>query len=342
MGLNPVRPAYRISANEQDITAAILDRFVSLHLTDDTGLDSDTLEVVLSDHDSTRPLRIPSKGAELELWLGYDGTTRRMGLFVCDEVEKSGWPGRMTIRARAAIYEQTPKGKTDLQTQKTRSWPKDTKLADMVAKIAKEHGMKPAVAKSLQAIKLPHIDQTDESDISFLLRVAKTYDAMVKPGDGKLVVAKRGESKSASGDELPVVLMTADQVTDWRYSESSKESPGTVVAYWHDTRATAKKQSVTVGSGDPTKRLRHNYPTQEAAKAAAQSELDKRKRGEKKFSGTLPGNPNLLAEGRLVLSGFGEGPDGEWLLKRVEHDLAEGGYVCRVECEKPTDGGGDE
>jgi phage protein D len=340
MGLNPVQPAITILANEADITLAIQDRLRSIRFTDSTGMESDTLEIVLADHDPAAPLRIPPKGAELELFLGYDASTRRMGLFACDEIEKSGWPGTMTLRARAAIYEKTPKGKTDLQTQKTRSWPKGTKLGDMVAKIAKEHGMEPAVAKSLKATVLPHLDQTDESDISFLLRVAKTYDAAVKPGGGKLVLAKRGESKSASGEDLPVVLMTADQVTDWRYNESSKEAPGGVIAYWHDTKG-ARKKEVKVGDDDPTKRLRHHFPTEAAAKAAAQAEYDKRKRGEIKFSGSLPGDPNLMAEGRLVLSGFGAGPDGEWLLTSVTHELSDNGYRCQIEAEKPNESEGE-
>lgn len=337
MGLNEFQPAVTVLANEVDISAAVRERLISLKVTDSTGMDSDTLEITLADHDPKAPLRIPTKGAELEVFMGYDTFSRRMGLFACDEIEKSGWPCQMTIRARAAVYEKTPKGKTDLQTQKTRSWPKNTKLGDLVAKIAKEHGMSPAVAKSLKSITLPHLDQTDESDISFLLRVAKPYDAIVKPGGGKLAVAKRGESQSASGEPLPVITMVAEQVTDWRYTESSKDAPGKVVAYWHDKRG-AKKQAISVGEGDPVKRLRHNYPTEEAAKAAAQSEYDKRKRGGRTFSGTLPGDPSLMAEARLILVGFGEGPDGEWLLTRVEHELtATGGYTCRVDAEKPND-----
>ncbi len=57
-------------------------------------------------------------GAELELALGYDGQLRPMGVFVCSEITLSGWPATMTLRAHAAPWEGTPKGKSDLQTQK--------------------------------------------------------------------------------------------------------------------------------------------------------------------------------------------------------------------------------
>lgn len=336
-----VSPATRIVANDQDITAAISDRFRSLRLTDAAGLESDTLEITLADHDPLQPIKVPPTGAELEVFLGYDGSATRMGLFVCDEIEFTGWPGTMTIRARAAPYEGSPKGKKDLQTQKVRDWPKDTTIGAMVAKIAKEHGMEPAVAKSLSSIKLPHQAQTEESDISFLIRVLKKYGAVVKPAGGKLVVAKRGESKTVSGDDLPAVTMTPKDVGTWTCRKSTKEGKGTVVAYYRD-KAKAKRVEVKVGSGDPVKRLRHANTNADTAKAAAQAELDKRERGQETFSATMEGRPDLAAEGKLILEGFREGVAGTWLLSRVEHVLDDHGYICNVEAEKPTasEGGG--
>lgn len=332
-----VTPEFRISANQADITDAIAARFVRMRLSDDTGYQSDLLEVTLADNDPAQPIQIPPKGAELEVWLGYDGDLVNKGLYVCDEIELAGWPGTMTIRARAAVYDQTPKGKTDLQSQKVRDWPDGTKLADMVAKIAKEHGMQPAVSASLKSVVLPHQSQTEESDVSFLVRIAKQYDAVVKPSGGKLVVAKRAEGTSISGEDLPTITLDATECTSFRMTQATREKPGTVVAYWHST-AKAKRQEVSVGSGDPVKRLRHHYPTESAAKAAAQGELDKRTRKQSTVSVSMPGNPRAMAEAKLVLAGFRDGVDGDWLITRVDHDLdAAAGYVCHVDGEKPKD-----
>jgi phage protein D len=334
VGLNPT---FRVLADSADVTAGIKDRLVSMRVTDEAGISSDVLEITLADHDPMAPLSIPRTGAELEAFMGYDGLAQRMGLFVADEIELEGWPAVMTIRARAAPYADSKGGKKGLQSQKSRSWPKDTKLADLVAKIAKENGLEPVVSKSLQAIVLPHLDQTEESDLSFLVRVAKRYDAVAKPAGGKLLVAKRGESKTASGVELSPVLLTADQCTSWRMTLARRDSPGTVLAYWHNKRA-AKRQEVKVGSGEPTKSLRHWFPNADAAKAAAQAELDKRKRGEERLSVTMPGDPSLIAESPLILAGFRAGVDGLWLTTRVTHELTKsGGYTCSVECERPNE-----
>lgn len=334
MGLTP---EYRLLANAQDITATISERLVSLRYTDEAGMESDVLEITLADHDPANPIQMPPTGAELELFMGYDGQAERIGMFVCDEVELAGWPGEMTIRGRAAPFDASKNGKSNLQTQKTRSWPKGTTLGDMVAKIAKEHGMEAAVADSVAKIALPHLDQADESDLHFLGRVAKKYDAVVKPAAGKLVVAKIGSAKTVSGQELPTVTLTPGDVSRWRVVMSKRETAGQVVAYWHAVKQ-ARRNEVKVGTGEPVTRLKMYYPTKEMALAAARSELDRRERRKVTVSVTLPGRTDLVAEGRVILAGFRDGVDGEWSITRAEHSMDGGGYVTTIEAEQPNSG----
>ena len=68
-----IAPTWQIIANKADITAQISEHFVSLTLTDAVGLESDMLDITLDDSDPDKPLLIPPEGAELELYLGYDG-----------------------------------------------------------------------------------------------------------------------------------------------------------------------------------------------------------------------------------------------------------------------------
>lgn len=337
MGLiTGVAPGFIILANALNITATVHQRLISLTLTDEVGMESDMLEITMADSDPLVPLQVPPTGAELELFLGYDGIFQRMGLFVCDEVELAGWPGEMVIRARAAVYDKSKGGKSNLQTQKNRSWPAGTKLAAMVAKVAKEHGMEHAVAESLQSITLPHIDQADESDINLLVRVAKKYDAIVKPAAGKITVSKRGESKSVSGQTLAPVLVTAADCTAYRMSLSKRETAGQVVAYWHAVKK-SKRNEVKVGSGEPVRRLKQYYPTQEMALAAARAELERRSRGEQTLALSTLGSPLVAAEAPLTVAGIRPDVDGEWLISRVTHKLdGSGGYTCDIEAEKPN------
>lgn len=337
MGLiTGIEPGYLVLADSLDITATVRDRLISITLTDAVGLESDLLEITLADNDPLVPVAIPPTGAELEFFLGYDGIYQRMGLFVCDEVEVSGWPGEMVIRARAATYDKSKGGKSDLQTQKNRSWAKDTTLGAMVEKIAGEHGMEPKVAASLKSIKLPHTDQADESDINLLIRMAKKYDAIVKPAGGKLVLAKRGESKSVSGESMPPVFLVPTDCIAWRMVLSKRETAGMVVAYWQAVKQ-AKRNEVKVGTGEPVRRLKQYYPSQEMALAAARADLTRRKRGQKTISLSCTGSPLVAAEAPLRLATFRPGVDGSWLITRVTHRLdATGGYLCDVEAEEPN------
>lgn len=338
MGLiQPVKPSFRLEANDKDITAIILDRFVSLRFTDETGNTSDMLEIVLSDHDPDKPITVPPTGAELKLYLGYDSDAKYMGLFVVDEVELSGPPDEMTIRARAAPYDQSKGGKTSLQTQKVRSWKAGFTIGAVVKKIASEHGMQGLVAPSLASIHLPHIDQPDESDINFLLRIAKKYDAVVKPVAGKLIMAKRGEFKSVSGQDLPSVTIKKTECSTWRMMESRRESAGKVVAYWHAVKQ-AKRHEVSVGSGEPVRRLKQYFPTEAQALAAAKSELDRRRRAMKTFTITMPGRNDVAAECEAQLAGWRAGIPAAWVVTRVEHFLDSRGYSSHVDLEQPNSG----
>lgn len=326
MGL---RPGFMVIANDANITAVIAQKFISMTITDMVGFESDALEIVLAD-DPTNPIEMPPEGAELTVSLGYDGALTNMGLFVVDEIELNGWPANMVIRGRASVQTESKQGKTSLLTQKSRSWTQGTTIEAIVKKIADEHGLTPQVSDALKSLTIPHMDQTDESDLSFLVRLSRRYDAVCKPSGGKLLFVKRGES------DLQPVTVLSTQCSSYTMTRSKRESPGTVIAYWHSKKQ-AKKNEVKVGDGEPVRRLRHWYADEATAKSAAQSELDARKRGEDKLSLSLPGNTSYSAEAPLITAGFRQGVDGDWVICSVTHTLDKNtGYSCQIEAEKPT------
>lgn len=334
MGLN-IAPAFRVVANSQDITDKIMSRFKSLRITDETGTSADMLELQLADHDPSDPIQLPAVGAELEAFIGYDGEVRRMGLYICNEVEISGYPGSMTLRAHAAPFEASKGGKNDLQTQKTRTWKKGTTIGDMVKRMAAEHGLTAAVSSSLASIVLPLTVQSQESDMNLLLRLGKQHDAIAKPGGGRLMLVKRGESTTASGERIPEVTLTPSDGSAYKVTIAAREGAGTTIAYYRDVRG-AKRQEVKVGSGEPIVRLRMAYADRESAEAAARAKHQEQARQTRKLSYTLPGRETLMAETTVVMQGFRDGVDGQWLVKHAEHSIGSEGYVTSIECEQPN------
>lgn len=309
-------PCFSVVANGTDITNLIADLYEYVSITDGTGYESDTCEVSLID-DPMRPIDLPKKGAELRISMGYDLAMVDMGLFIVSEISLSGPPEKMIIRGRAVPQLTSKNGITSLASQKSRSWPKDTTISAVVSKIAKEHGLDPLVSEAAAQIKLPHFDQSDESDLNFLLRIAKRYDAVCKPAGGKLLFVKRGDI------DLPTLTLTKEEVSDWEMTSSTSDSAGTVIAYWHDKKG-AKKKEVKVGDGEPVKRLRHSYQDEKSAQAAAQASLDQSRRGEERLSLNLPGNPEISAEKPLTLINFREGIAGDWIIEQATHSIDKG------------------
>jgi phage protein D len=333
-----IKPFYKIVANSSDITAAIRERFVSLRVTDKTGKDSDQMSLTLADHDPQAPMELPPRGAEIQVSLGYDDQVERLGLYIVDKI-KATWPPdqiRITASATPLADSESGEGSTRkmMQSKKTRSWDKGTTLGGLTETIAGEHGLSPLIQSELAGIALPHIDQTSESDMALLLRVAGNYDAVAKPADAKLIVAKRAESRAATGQSLPTVSIPADQITTGDVDISERRALGKVIARYRDAD-TAETVEVTSGEGEPVEELADVYPDEETARSAAQSRLDGSTRAGKTLNITTPGDARLMAEGRISITGARPGANGEWLITEVVHDLSVRGWVTTAKCEAP-------
>lgn len=331
-----MRPVFKVTANDADATSAIAARLKNIRITDEADDTSDTLEIALADSDPDEPLEIPETGAELRVSIGYDGEPLRdMGLYVVDEVELSGPPNEMVIRARAAVLEKSKGGKTALQSQKTRSWKKGTTVGALVKTIASEHGLTASVSAQLASIALPQLSQSSESDLNLLHRLAKKYDAIAKPAGGRLLFVNRGEGKTASGDPMPTARLNLDDVSDWRIVIAKRESAGSVVAKYRDTKQ-AKTFEVTVGTGEPVQRIRQAFADEASARKAAESRARSRARGEKTLSITRPGDASIIAETKLQLVGFRPGIPTNWIVSRVEHYIGPDGFKTSLEAELPN------
>ena len=94
-------PIFRIVADGSDITLMINDRLILLRTSDKPGMESDEFELRIDDRDSA--VTLPSRGASIEIYLGYAGSTlSREGRYVVDEVEVSGPPDTLVIRGKAS------------------------------------------------------------------------------------------------------------------------------------------------------------------------------------------------------------------------------------------------
>lgn len=325
-------PDFRVTLEGKDLTSAIEPRLQGLTVTECRQDEADTLDLTLDDHDGR--LAIPKRGAVLEVsigWLGSPLTSK--GQFTVNEVEHSGAPDIITIRARSASM---TKG---MGERKEKSWHAQT-IAAIVRAIAATYELKPAVGAGLGKIAIPHIDQTNESDMAFLTRLAKRYDAVMTVKNGSLLFMPIGEGRTSSGKELQVLAIARSDGDQHRYHIAERENYAGVKARWHSGGKGQTKDEIVGGESEKNlKVLPEIYPTQAEARAAATAELKRTQRSQATMDYTLAeGRAEIFPELPVTVSGFkSEIDETPWLVKRVRHSITEGGFTSTLEMEVRDD-----
>lgn len=320
------KPIYRLVVNGQDITPKIEKRLISLTLTDNRGMEADQLDFSLEDHDGM--LAIPPRRASVEFWLGWQSTGLvYKGSYIVDEVEHSGAPDVINIRASSADL------RADLTRKRERSW-HDVTLADIVQTLSAAYSLKPVIDVVLGRIPVPHLDQADESDANLLTRLAAEHDAIGSIKAGHLLLLPVGASQTASGIELPHITLTRQDGDGHRWMEADRDAYTGVRAHYYDDNS-AERLDAIIGTDDNIKTLRHVYTDEQSALQAARAEWQRLQRGASTLSYTLAlGRPELIPEMTYSLTGVKlEITETVWLAKSVTHSLSDSGYSTSLELE---------
>ncbi|WP_072057971.1 contractile injection system protein, VgrG/Pvc8 family [Escherichia coli] len=338
----------------RDITTVLDNRLMGLTLTDNRGFEADQLDLELDDADGK--IVLPRRGAVITLALGWKGQPLfPKGAFTVDEIEHTGAPDRLTIRARSADFRET------LNTRREKSWHKTT-VGEVVKEIAARHKLKMALGKDLSDKPVEHIDQTNESDGSFLMRLARQYGAIASVKNGNLLFIRQGQGKSATGKPLPVITITRKDGDSHRFTLADRGAYTGVIASWLHTREPAKKESTTVKRKRRTKKqkkepeakqgdylvgtdenvlvLNRTYANRSNAERAAKMQWERLQRGVASFSLQLAeGRADLYTEMPVKVSGFKQPiDDAEWTITTLTHTVSpDNGFTTSLELEVRID-----
>lgn len=320
------QPRCRVVVDGADITAALEQRLISITLTDNRGLEADTLDIQLSDHDGL--LAIPPHGATVQLWLGWsDSGLTDKGTYTVDETEHSGAPDVLSIRARSADL------RTGLKTKRERSWDVAT-LGAVISALAAGNGLTALIAPALASLALAHLDQANESDANLLARLGEQHDAIATVKAGRLLFMPAGKSASASGLPLPHITLTRADGDQHRFLQADRDSYSGVRAFYYEVNS-AEKKSAIAGGGENLKDLRHSYTDQASALNAARAEWGRVQRGTATLSYALArGRPELIPE--LTYSLIGVKPEIDavvWLGANVSHSFSASAYTVSLSLE---------
>ncbi|ELM3616101.1 phage late control D family protein [Aeromonas sobria] len=348
-------PAYQVRVDGSDISGTLRPRLMHMTITDNRGFSADTIEIALDDSDGK--LAMPRRGATLQASIGWQGGSLvDKGTFKIDEVEHGGAPDVLTIRGKSADL------RGGMNKLRERSWHFET-IGAIVDQLAARYGLIPSVGEAFKGMMIDHIDQTNESDLAFLTRLATEQDAIATVKSGRLMFIKAGNGTTASGKPLPGITITRQDGDQHQFSVADRDAYTGVTAYWQDNKSAEKKKievkrkrktkpkeerplppgvvvnkkenELLVGDSENVKELRHVYANQSNAMRAARAEWEKLQRGVAEFQITLArGRPELYPEQPTTVRGFKPQIDeADWLLTQVVHDLTDQGYTNRLQLE---------
>ncbi|EQC2931279.1 phage late control D family protein [Salmonella bongori] len=354
LNLNSKSPAFSITIEGKDVTTVMDTRLMSLTLTDNRGFEADQLDLELDDADGL--IALPRRGAAIQLALGWKGQPLfPKGAFTVDEIEHSGAPDRLTIRARSADFREA------LNTRREKSWHQTT-VGEVVKEIAARHNLKVALGKDLTDKALDHMDQTNESDASFLMKLARQYGAIASVKDGNLLFIRQGQGRTASGKPLPVITITRKAGDGHRFTLADRGAYTGVIASWLHTREPRKKETTRVkrrrkktttpkepeanqgdylvGTDENVLVLNRTYASRSNAERAAKMQWERLQRGVASFSLQLAERrADLYTEMLVKVTGFKQPiDDAEWTITTLTHSVSpDNGFTTSMELEVEID-----
>lgn len=347
-------PAFSITIAGNDVTELLDARLMSLTLTDNRGFEADQLDLELDDADGQ--IVLPRRGAVINLSLGWKGQPLfPKGAFTVDEIEHTGAPDKLTIRARSADFRET------LNIRREKSWHQTT-VGAVVNEIAARHNLKMALGKDLADKVLDHLDQTNESDGSFLMRLARQFGAIASVKNGNLLFIRQGQGRNASGKPLPVITITRQAGDGHRFTLADRGAYTGVIASWLHTREPKKKETTKVkrrrkktaaakepeakqgeylvGTDENVLVLSRTYANRSNAERAAKMQWERLQRGVASFSLQLAeGRADLYTEMPVKVIGFKQPiDDAEWTITTLTHSVSpDSGFTTSLDLEVKID-----
>lgn len=340
------QPSYEISSKNKLLNSFLQNRLLSLSIDDhlDTYIDQLTLSFDNRRFKSNQSIPPPQSGKNLHLKLGYLPLVKDFGDFYIDSWSVSAPPATLQITAKSIDITQA------FFNQQTQIWKKETQetektIADVVKTIAKKHNLKLEISPVYEKTTVQEY-QYVESDIHFLSRLAKQYNAFHKIKQNKLFFKEYDELNSLSNKKNTVVL-TPKNISSWQVTHQEGENYTCVQAYWYDYDnaiyrlesfpAIADSKSVPATPAIEKKfTIREIFSIQEEARYATKAKYRLLARNKQIITMKSIGNPKLGTGKNLQIKQFQDEINGHWIIQRIQHTFDSGGYVSNVNAYRYT------
>jgi phage protein D len=313
-----------------DISGDVAPFLLSLQYTDNGTGRADDLQITLQDRDGLwRAGWMPQNGDSIQaaiIPVNWDMERLDCGTFEVDTIEYNGPTD--TIQIKGVSFPVTSGLKSEA---KSKAWEKVT-LSLITARIAEAAGL--SAQFETDDVSYERIDQTEQTDISFLAQLAEREGATVKVTNDLLVVYddRRFESESPvmtieRGKSLVKTFGFTRGVIDAAYASC------TLTYYDSSNNQTISGTYEIPGAVGPALKIQQRVESVAEAIRYARNELRKRNREAQKARFRLIGDTSIVQGVTIEVYGYGNF-DGVYFVETATHTVGGGGFETAIEARK--------
>ena len=339
-----------IKYNNKDISVDISKYLKIISYTDNLSGEADDLQITLEDKAGLwQSTWIPEKGALLDVMLQqkYWQTlsalpqSLRLGLFEIDEITSSGYPSEVQIKAVSVPDNNTLRG-----TERSRSWEK-AKLQVIANDIASAAGMSLFWDTEENPV-LDRVEQTEQSDLSFLYAICKDKGLALKISDKKIIIFDEAKYEA---EKAKITIVKPGNVykkesgmkylfvgTGYSLRTKIRDIYAACRVSYQQGSSKSNIEATYTAAGKKGKTLQVNEQVESVAEALNLAKKRLREKNKDEVTGSLNmlGNFVLLSGVTVNLLGFGAFDD-KYLITRASHDIGSG-YTTNIDVRRCLNG----
>lgn len=338
--MQPRRTEFKLTYDNVDISADLQNYLISWSYTDNLSGQADDLQVTLEDREQ---LWVgdwtPEQGATLKASATrynrkFEGTEEELnlGTFEIDEIEKGYPPSVVTIKSISIPESSSLRGEA-----KNKAW-EETKLSIVANDITKGAGLK-LFYDTNEDPEYDRIEQTEETDLKFLVRLCNDAGMCLKISDSQIVIFD--EQKYEQQAPFTRVMIGEAYLKDYKFRSTLNGVYSSCRVQYHDASKNEKIE-YTFTPPNPPKTGRVLVINERVASVQEAERLAKKRLREKNKNG-VTGSMALMGDVRFVAGltirtvGFGV-LDGNYIISQANHSQDSSGHITRIEIRKCLEG----
>ena len=334
-----------------DISEDLAPHLKSISFTDNMSGYADDLTIRLEDRNGLWESDwFPDRGATLDVsyvtlnWknLADDLQIMVAGLFAIDTIEGSAPPREIELKATSIPESNELRG-----VDRTRSWEK-AELKTIANDVATGAGLS-LVYDSEENPTLDRAEQTEQSDLSFLLKMCEDNGLALKITNEQVVIFSETDYeqvepkvtivKPGTPYEVENGMEYVHLITGYRMHAATRD----IYKACHVQNSDSDTgETIEATFTDPGKQEGKTLQVKEQVKTVAEAEklakkrLREKNRDEWTMTVDMPGDFRMLAATTVNVQGFGKF-DGKYIIVSAKHEIS-GGYTTSVELRRCLDG----